>query len=189
MQYIRDGRFGDIKFFPHLTLRREKGFQSSVNSDWDLYFFDEKTEEITMAEGLGSGPDPMGAYYYCGGLHNINEAYTYLDYQFEEPDFPVPVQRSDDIFESSDGYYGYWLQGMYAVYSDGALTTDFIYEECGSESNGVLAAKKDGKWGVINNKGEIVQEPTYNLDDYLVIDFVGKWHLGKDLNMNYYNQE
>ena len=75
-----------------------------------------------MAEGLGSGPDPMGAYYYCGGLHNINEAYTYLDYQFEEPDFPVPVQRSDDIFESSDGYYGYWLQGMYAVYSDGGST-------------------------------------------------------------------
>lgn len=133
----------------YLMRRAVPQYESSVNSDWDLYFFDEKTEEITMAEGLGSGPDPMGAYYYCGGLHNINEAYTYLDYQFEEPDFPVPVQRSDDIFESSDGYYGYWLQGMYAVYSDGALTTDFIYEECGSESNGVLAAKKDGKWGVI----------------------------------------
>ncbi len=33
MQYIRDGRFGDIKFFPHLTLRREKGFQSSEMND------------------------------------------------------------------------------------------------------------------------------------------------------------
>ena len=137
----------------YLMRRAVPQYESSVNSDWDLYFFDEKTEEITMAEGLGSGPDPMGAYYYCGGLHNINEAYTYLDYQFEEPDFPVPVQRSDDIFESSDGYYGYWLQGMYAVYSDGALTTDFIYEECGSESNGVLAAKKDGKWGYIAADG------------------------------------
>lgn len=137
----------------YLMRRGVPQYESSVNSDWDLYFFDEKTEEITMAEGLGSGPDPMGAYYYCGGLHNINEAYTYLDYQFEEPDFPVPVQRSDDIFESSDGYYGYWLQGMYAVYSDGALTTDFIYEECGSESNGVLAAKKDGKWGYIAADG------------------------------------
>jgi len=26
------------------------------------------------------------------------------------------------------------------------------------------------------------------LDDYLKVDFVGRWHLGKDLNMNYYNQ-
>ena len=109
--------------------RAEPQYESSVNSGWDLYFFDEETEEITMAEGLGSGPDPMGAYYYCGGLHNINEAYIYLDYQFKEPDSPIPVQQSDDIFESSDGYYGYWLQGMYAVYNDGVLTTDFIYQE------------------------------------------------------------
>ena len=137
----------------YLMRRAEPQYESSVNSGWDLYFFDEETEEITMAEGLGSGPDPMGAYYYCGGLHNINEAYIYLDYQFKEPDSPIPVQQSDDIFESSDGYYGYWLQGMYAVYSDGVLTTDFIYEECGSESDGVLAAKKDGKWGYITADG------------------------------------
>ena len=55
--------------------------------------------------------------------------------------------------KGSDGYYGYWLQGMYAVYNDGVLTTDFIYEECGSESDGVLAAKKDGKWGYITADG------------------------------------
>ena len=48
--------------------------------------------------------------------------------------------------------------------------------------------KKDGKWGAINSKGEVTQEPTYNLDDYLQIDFIGRWHLGKDLNMNYYTQ-
>lgn len=137
----------------YLMRRAEPQYESSVNSGWDLYFFNEETEEITMAEGLGSGPDPMGAYYYCDGLHNINEAYIYLDYQLEEPDSPIPVQQSDDIYESSDGYYGYWLQGMYAVYSDGVLTTDFIYEECGSESDGVLAAKKDGKWGYITADG------------------------------------
>lgn len=168
---VRDGLFGiirsdgtvvvepeyaDISEYyggAYLMRRAEPQYESFVNSDWDLYFFNEETEEITIAEGLGSGPDPLGAYYYCGGLHNINEAYTYLDYQFEEPDSPIPVQQSDDIFESSDGYYGYWLQGMYAVYSDGALTTDFVYEECGSESGGVLAAKKDGKWGYITADG------------------------------------
>ena len=26
----------------------------------------------------------------------------------------------------------------------------------------------------------------YNLEDNLVIEFIGKWHLGEDLNMNYY---
>ena len=27
-----------------------------------------------------------------------------------------------------------------------------------------------------------------NLDNYLLIDFIGRWHLGTDINMNYYNQ-
>ena len=25
-------------------------------------------------------------------------------------------------------------------------------------------------------------------DNYLLIDFIGRWHLGTDINMNYYNQ-
>ena len=29
----------------------------------------------------------------------------------------------------------------------------------------------------------------YNFDNYLLIDFVGRWHKGIDLNMNYYSQE
>lgn len=45
-----------------------------------------------------------------------------------------------------------------------------------------------GKWGCINSKGNIVIEPVYDLDDYLLIDFVDVWHLGKDLNMNYYTK-
>ncbi len=46
------------------------------------------------------------------------------------------------------------------------------------------------KWEAQIVKGNIVQEPTYNLDDYLLINFIGKWHFGKKiyLNMNYYNQ-
>ena len=67
---------------------------------------------------------------------------------------------------------------------------EYTYDDATEQNEyGFVAVKKDGKWGAINNKGEVVQEPTYNLDDYLVVDFIGKWHLGKDLNMNYYNQE
>ena len=35
---------------------------------------------------------------------------------------------------------------------------------------------------------KVVKEPTYNLDDYLKIDFIGGWYLGKDINMNYYRK-
>ena len=34
--------------------------------------------------------------------------------------------------------------------------------------------------------GKEVIEPKYKLENNLKIDFIGKWHLGEDLNMNYY---
>ena len=40
----------------------------------------------------------------------------------------------------------------------------------------------------MNIKGNLEQEPTYNLDDYLLVNFIERWHLGLDINMNYYNQ-
>lgn len=51
---------------------------------------------------------------------------------------------------------------------------------------GYAAVKKDGLWGAIDRNSNIVIEPYYNLDNNLKIDFIGKWHLGMDLNMNYY---
>ena len=37
--------------------------------------------------------------------------------------------------------------------------------------------------------GEVLTaKEIYNLDNYLLIDFIGRWHLGTDINMNYYNQ-
>ena len=66
---------------------------------------------------------------------------------------------------------------------------DYIYDDAMEQNDyGFSAVKKDGKWGSIDSKGNVVQEPIYNLDDYLLIDFIGRWHYGKDINMNYYNQ-
>ena len=37
--------------------------------------------------------------------------------------------------------------------------------------------------------GKLIVEPTYELKDNLVIDFIGKYYLGQDLNMNYYTDK
>ena len=81
-----------------------------------------------------------------------------------------------------DGKYGF-------VDKDGKVVVQYEYDDVTSQNSfGYAGIKKDGKWGAIDIKGNVVIAPTYNLDDYLKIDFIGKWHLGKDLNMNYYNQ-
>ena len=72
----------------------------------------------------------------------------------------------------------------------GNVVVEYIYDDA-QELNkyGYAAVKKDNKWGAIDKEGKVIIEPTYNLDNNLKIDFIGKWHLGFDLNMNYYCNE
>ena len=112
-------------------------------------------------------------------LRQDNE-YKYYNFKFEE-------KKETDIFTSNtlflskkDGKYGF-------IDKEGKVIVDYIYDDATSQNiYGYAGVKKDGKWGVVDNKGSLIQEPTYDLDDYLKIDFIGRWHLGKDINMNYY---
>lgn len=110
------------------------------------------------------------------------EETKYYNFKFEEKDIKQ-IYTSNNLFKSKkDGKYGF-------VDKDGKVVVDYLYDDATEQNDfGYAAIKKDGKWGSIDNQGKVVQEPTYNLDDYLKIDFIGRWHLGKDVNINYYNQ-
>ena len=112
----------------------------------------------------------------------INDEYKYYNFKFEEKQ-EIDIFPNRTLFLSKkDGKYGY-------VDKEGKVIVDYIYDDATEQNDyGYVAIKKDGKWGSIDSKGNVVQEPTYNLDEYLLIDFIGRWHLGLDINMNYYNQ-
>ena len=111
-----------------------------------------------------------------------NDETKYYNFKFEEKKVQDICTTNTLFLSKKDGKYGF-------VDKDGKVVVDYIYDDATEQNSyGYSAIKKDGKWGSIDNKGNVVQEPTYNLDEYLKIDFVGRWHLGKDLNMNYYNQ-
>lgn len=110
------------------------------------------------------------------------EDYKYYNFKFEEKNV-AEVKASNTLYKTKqDGKYGFKDK-------DGNIVVECQYDDV-TEQNayGYAGIKKDGKWGSVDNKGKVVQEPTYNLDEYLKIDFIGRWHLGKDINMNYYNQ-
>ena len=44
-------------------------------------------------------------------------------------------------------------------------------------------------WGCVDYKGKVVITPAYQLENNPVIEFIGKWHLGEDLNLNYYTDK
>ena len=51
---------------------------------------------------------------------------------------------------------------------------------------GFAGVKKEGKWGVINENGEIVQEPTYELE-IVSPKFIGKYYRADEAyGSNYY---
>ena len=82
-----------------------------------------------------------------------------------------------------NGKYGY-------VNKDGVVVVNYIYDDA-TELNryGYAAVKKDGLWGCIDHTGKVIVEPTYSFENHLVIDFIGKWHYGEDINANYYTDE
>ena len=110
------------------------------------------------------------------------DEYKYYNLKFEEKK-ESEIYTSNTLYLSKkDGKYGF-------VDKDGKVVVDYIYDDATNQNvYGYVGVKKDGKWGSLDNKGNIVQEPTYDLDEYLKIDFIGRWHFGKDVNMNYYNQ-
>ena len=106
--------------------------------------------------------------------------YKYYNFKFEEKNVKDIMPSNNLFLSKQDGKYGY-------VDSKGNKVIDYIYDDAREQNEyGFSAIKKDGKWGAIDKEGNIVIEPIYDLDNNLLVDFIGKWHLGQDLNMNYY---
>ncbi len=111
-----------------------------------------------------------------------NNENKYYNFKFEEKNVAEIFTSNTLYLSKKDGKYGF-------VDKDGKVVVDYKYDDATEQNSyGYAGIKKDGKWGAINSKGEVVQDTTYDLDDYLKIDFIGRWHFGKDINMNYYNQ-
>ncbi len=110
----------------------------------------------------------------------VNDEYKYYNLTGEEISNIQALKNNTIFLSKKDGKYGY-------VDKKGNSVTEFIYDDATEQNKyGYAAVKKDGLWGSIDKEGKEIIEPKYNLENNLKIDFIGKWHLGEDLNMNYY---
>lgn len=110
----------------------------------------------------------------------IEDEYKYYNFKFEEKDIKDVLSANKLYVSKKDNKYGF-------VDRDGNVVVDYIYDEAQEQNSyGYAAVKKDNLWGAIDSEGKVIVEPKYKLENNLVIDFIGKWHLGQDLNMNYY---
>lgn len=110
----------------------------------------------------------------------VNDNYKYYDFKGEETANTKVLKNNTIFLDKKDGKYGY-------VDKKGNPVTEYIYDDATEQNKyGFVAVKKDGVWGSLDKNGKEVIEPKYKLENNLKIDFIGKWHLGEDLNMNYY---
>ena len=181
----KDGKYGII----NISKEEKLPFEYSLityNEKADIYITE---DEVYNSNILNSNLETK----ISGILVELNENKGYLKLRVEDEykyyNFKFEEKSEKDIFPNrtlfvskKDGKYGY-------VDKNDKVVVDYIYDEANEENDyGFSAIKKDGKWGSIDKSGKVVQEPTYNLDEYLLVDFIGRWHFGKDINMNYYNQ-
>ncbi len=113
---------------------------------------------------------------------NQNSEFNYYDFNYQEKKLSDIYPQTTLFVSKKDDKYGF-------VDEDGNVVVDYIYDSVTEQNEyGFAGIKKDGKWGSVDKTGAVVQEPKYSLEEYLIIDFIGIWHYGQDLNMNYYNK-
>lgn len=113
----------------------------------------------------------------------VENEYKYYNLNFEEKTSIETLLNNNILLSKKDGKYGY-------INREGNVVVDYIYEDA-QELNihGYAAIKKDGKWGAIDKNGTVIVDTIYNLQENVIIDFIGKWHLSVDLNSYYYTNE
>lgn len=149
----------------YLLKREEPAYDSEYMMETDSYYLygDEILPAVAIA---GDVYGFKGAFYYCNGLQNIFDAYgeeMLGPPTWTEPEDAIPVKASDTILEDVMDAGGMdtdeWLRnlpGGYGIYYGDSMATDFIYDACGSQSDGLLAVEQDGKWGYADSQGNIV---------------------------------
>ena len=110
-----------------------------------------------------------------------NNEYKYYNFRFEERE-AKDILSSNTLFlsQNEEGKYGF-------VDRNGNVIVNYIYDDAREQNDyGYASVKKDGLWGTINSRGEVAVAPSYNLDNNTLVEFIGNWHLGEDLNLYYF---
>lgn len=160
--------------YQDITYHKKAGIYIADDENYQSFILDSNFE-IKLA-GILSEVNTDAGYMKL----KQQDDYKYYNFKFEEKKAQDILTNNKLFLSKQNGKYGF-------VDNKGNIVVDYIYDDA-TEFNqyGYAGVKKDGLWGSLNKEGNIVIEPTYQLDENLVIDFVGKWHLGLDLNMNYY---
>ena len=113
----------------------------------------------------------------------VDDEYKYYNFKFEEKDSKEILKDNTIFLSKKNGKYGF-------IDKNGVVVVDYIYDDATEQNEfGYASVKKDGLWGCVDSKGNVKVTPAYSLENNASVEFIGKWHLGEDLNLNFYTDK
>ena len=162
--------------YASIVYHREADFIQAENSDGQSELLDR--DFAVKVTGIVSEINTNKNYIRV----RVGEDYQYYNFRLEQKPNTEILSTNTLFLSKQDGKYGY-------VNGEGVVVVNYIYDDATEQNNyGYVAVKKDGKWGAIDAQGNVVVEPTYTLENNLVVDFIGQWHLAEDINAYYYTK-
>jgi len=171
-----ENKLTDFKY-TNIVYREQAGFYEAINKDYTSDLMDNNLN--VKLTGIVSQINLASGYMQI----RVGEEYKYYNFKFEEKQSSEALKGNTIFLSKKDGKYGF-------VNKNGIVVVDYIYDDAYEQNEfGYASVKKDGLWGCVNSKGELKVVPSYKLENNSLIEFIGKWHLGEDLNLNYYTDK
>ena len=153
----------DLKYSSIYEIQGTNLLQAEINNNKTVSLINSDMEIIkTMDNAIVEKKDNYIIMY-------SEDEFTYYDFDGNEksannlfPNNKLFAKRINDKWGFVD------VEGNLKVQNEYEMVTDF-------NEYGYAGIKQDGKWGVINQEGEIITKPIYELDWYYPT-FIGKYY-------------
>lgn len=163
--------------YTNMTYRKEANFIEADGDDYKTDIIDSQLRKV-LSDVIISEVNTEKGYIRV----RTDSDYKYYNFQFEEKKAQEVMPTNTLFLVKENGKYGYENK-------NGERVVDCIYDD-GTEQNpyGYVAVKKGDVWGSLKSDGTVCLEPSVNLDNNLYINFIEKWHIYEDANMNIYTK-
>lgn len=137
------------------------------------------SELVEIAKGIISEINSEKSYMKLW----TDSGYKYYNLRGEELETKDILINNNLFLSKQNDKYGF-------VNKEGNVVVDYIYDDAREQNEyGYIAVKKDGLWGSLDKNGNIISDTKYNLENNLLIDFIGGYHIGEDINLKYYTNK
>ena len=161
--------YSNINYYEDINIYELEGKDLQVNK-----ILNSELKEIS--KGIISEVNSEKAYMKLW----TEDGYGYYNLNGEKLETKEILINNNLFLSKQNNKYGF-------IDKQGNVVVDYIYDDAREQNEyGYIAVKKNGVWGSLDKNGNIICETKYNLDSNLLIDFIGKYHIGVDVNSMYY---